>query len=390
MPGADAATSQSRVRILFLAANPETAVALDLEEEIRSLEGELRAVDHRDDIELIQAPAARPDDVIRLLREDPPTIVHFSGHGSQDGIILRTESAYIAVSGPALAEVLGDRGIKLVVLNSCFSDLQAEALAATVPALVGTTAAVGDEAARRFSTAFYRTIGNGHAVGEAFRDGRDAVVMYNLGDVFRMRGDADLVLFGQSRPDAVLTTTADLVGVMGRLTTVDRLVLRAILKSSTEIRPQAFREFFRAPNAISGRERDGYRFRLAEMVDAPPAEQTAAVGNLLGLGLITQEELTDILYKPSPDVVAIVNRSAPTILGLLYSQAEVENRPVEIFNGNTRYKDGKPDLYADIEGVPLQGPYRLDGNTKVVTYFEDGKIVDPPVRAKRSRAARSS
>jgi hypothetical protein len=58
-----------------------------------------------------------------------------------------------------------------------------------VRAAVGTTDAVHDEAARRFAVAFYRGLGDGLSVGEAFRDGRDAVVVYGFKDVFGTVGD---------------------------------------------------------------------------------------------------------------------------------------------------------------------------------------------------------
>jgi hypothetical protein len=195
--------SPERLRILFLAANPLATSRLDLEEELRSLEGELRSVLHRDRIDLISAHAVRPDDVVRLLRREAPAVVHFSGHGSQEGIMLRGDQSDLEVPGSALARVFRDRGIKLVVLNACFSDSQAEALEGAVPVVVGTTASLDDEAARRFSTAFYRTIGDGYAISEAFRDGRDVVDVSKLEDVFRLRGEASLILCGWSAHDRV-------------------------------------------------------------------------------------------------------------------------------------------------------------------------------------------
>jgi hypothetical protein len=185
-----------KVRILFLAANPESTSRLDLEEELRSVETELRSVEFRDEIVLTAAHAVRPDDLVRLLRKVQPSIVHFSGHGSPDGIILRSETGHVAVHADSLARLFRERGVKLVVLNACFSDEQAEALAGAVDAVVGTTSNVSDEAARRFSTAFYRTLGDGYSVGDAFRDGGDAVEVHMLDDVFKSRGNMELVLCG--------------------------------------------------------------------------------------------------------------------------------------------------------------------------------------------------
>jgi hypothetical protein len=190
--------SDKMVRILFLAANPLTKSTLDLEEELRSLANELRSVRFRDQIDLITAHAVRPDDLIRLLRQEEPTIVHFSGHGSKEGILLRGDPSDVKVPAASLARLFRDRGIELVVLNACFSDHQAEALKGAIPVVVGTTASLDDEAARRFSTAFYRTIGNGYTISDAFRDGCDVVDANNLEDVFKLHGDADLTLCGRS------------------------------------------------------------------------------------------------------------------------------------------------------------------------------------------------
>lgn len=187
-----------RVRILFLASNPQTTTSLDIEDELRSLEAALRSVRFRDEISLRAGHAVRPDDLIRLLRQEEPTIVHFSGHGSKDGIVLRSETGHSIVSGEAMARLFRDRGVALIVLNACFSDNQAALLKAVVPAVVGTTDALDDEAARRFCTAFYRTLGDGHSLKEAFRDGGDAVALHQLEDVYLAYGNLDETLCGRS------------------------------------------------------------------------------------------------------------------------------------------------------------------------------------------------
>ena len=64
--------------------------------------------------------------------------------------------------------------------------------------VVGTTDAVGDEAARRFTVAFYRSLGNGLSVREAFRDGSDAVALHGLVDVFNSGGNLELVLVSEA------------------------------------------------------------------------------------------------------------------------------------------------------------------------------------------------
>lgn len=182
------------MRILFLTANPGETSPLDLEEEIRSLQLELRSVRYAKAVEVYYALAARPDDLILHVRERKPTILHFSGHGSMSGIAMRADDGgYHSVTGESLRRFLKGRGIELVVLNSCYSKAQADAIGDAVGAIVGTTASVDDEAARRFTVAFYRALGSGLSIREAFRDGGDAVALYNLNDVFRSSGDLDRV-----------------------------------------------------------------------------------------------------------------------------------------------------------------------------------------------------
>ena len=191
-------TSDHRaMKILFLAANPSGTTHLDLEEELRSVNLELRATKFRDAITLVAHHAVRPDDLIRYVREEKPNVIHFSGHGSTKGIILRNDKdQFQAVEGPNLKRFLEGRGVDLVVLNACFSSVQGNTIHGAVKAVVGTTDAVEDEAARRFAVAFYRSLGNGLSVGEAFRDGKDAADIHGFVDVFQNRGELDITFFG--------------------------------------------------------------------------------------------------------------------------------------------------------------------------------------------------
>jgi CHAT domain-containing protein len=172
-----------------------TTSHLDLEEELRSLELVLEGTKFRDSIRLVARHAVRPDDLVRYVRKEGPNVIHFSGHGSTGGIILRSDAGGDhAVQGPQLKRFLRGRGVEVVVLNACYSKSQADSVRPAVRAVVGTTDAVDDEAARRFTVAFYRSLGSGLSIREAFRDGTDAVALHGLPDVFHADGDLDLVL----------------------------------------------------------------------------------------------------------------------------------------------------------------------------------------------------
>ena len=62
---------------------------------------------------------------------------------------------------------------RLVVINACYSQPQAEAIARHVPAVVGMLAPIEDHAAIAFAVAFYRALAHGEVVQQAFALGRN-------------------------------------------------------------------------------------------------------------------------------------------------------------------------------------------------------------------------
>src|SRR5882672_3165768 len=70
--------------ILFLAANPDGASHLALDQEYAAIESELCMAPNREDFELCSRWAVGVDEMARHLMELEPTIIHFSGHGAGD------------------------------------------------------------------------------------------------------------------------------------------------------------------------------------------------------------------------------------------------------------------------------------------------------------------
>ena len=98
--------------------------------------GKVRAADYRDSLELVSRWAVRPDDLLQALLEVKPHVVHFSGHGrsAAELIVLDDRGSPKPVSKEALIHVfrtLKDN-VRVVVLNACYSQPQAEALAQTI------------------------------------------------------------------------------------------------------------------------------------------------------------------------------------------------------------------------------------------------------------------
>jgi hypothetical protein len=175
----------STVKILFLAANPKDTERLRLDEEIREIKGGLRQSKFRDQFDIEQHWAVRVSDVQGHLLHHSPDIVHFSSHGSaSDEIILEDNSGNSQpVSSRALSElfsILKDN-IRCVVLNACYSEQQAKAIAEHIDCVVGMSKGIGDSAAISFAAAFYRALGFGRDVETAFKLGRAQIDLENLG-----------------------------------------------------------------------------------------------------------------------------------------------------------------------------------------------------------------
>jgi hypothetical protein len=177
----------SKVKALFLAAYPDSS-PLKLDEEIRSITQKLREAEYRD-IDLVSAWAVRPDDLLQMLNEHKPNIVHFSGHGSSSGEIILVDENLVKgkrvpkpvspVAIKALFQVLKDN-VQVVLLNACFSRIQAEAIKDVIDCVIGMNTAIGDQAAITFAASFYRALGFGRSVEEAFEQSKVALLLEGI------------------------------------------------------------------------------------------------------------------------------------------------------------------------------------------------------------------
>jgi hypothetical protein len=169
--------------ILFLAANPVTMDSPALNEEVRTIREEIDRRGGAASFVFEPRLAAQPHDLLRYLRELRPAIVHFSGHGREDGLLFQAVDALPqAVSAEAIAMAFATEPPQLVVLNACYSEAQAQALRAHVRCVVGMTAKIGDDAARAFSRGFYGGLVHGASVASAYQQGRTAIALEGLGD----------------------------------------------------------------------------------------------------------------------------------------------------------------------------------------------------------------
>lgn len=185
-PSRSTANGHQQVKILFLAANPIGTGKLRLDEEIRSIDTALIQATYRDQFELIDKWAVRISDVQHYLLRYQPHIVHFSGHGSKESEIIleKTSGKGRSVPREALSQlfsILKDN-IRCVVLNACYSEEQAKAIAEYIECVVGMNKAVGDSAAINFAASFYQGLAYGRDIQTAFDLGCNQIDLGGLPD----------------------------------------------------------------------------------------------------------------------------------------------------------------------------------------------------------------
>jgi tetratricopeptide (TPR) repeat protein len=149
----------SPIKILFLAPDPSNAARLRLGEELREIQDKLN---DRDKFELSSRWAVRPRDVLRTIVDTKPQIVHFSGHGTETGeLCMEDEQGNVQPIQPeALAALfkLVPEYVKCIVINTCFSEPQAKAIAEHIPFVIGMREEIGDKAAIEFAVGFYTAL----------------------------------------------------------------------------------------------------------------------------------------------------------------------------------------------------------------------------------------
>ena len=152
-------SEKQTLRILFLASDPSNAARLHLGKELQEVRNKLAS---NSSFEIKDQQAVKPDDVLQIIISYKPHIVHFSGHGTDAGELCFEDELGKAKSIPpmALASLFSmvTEYVKCVIVNTCYSEKQAKAIAQYVPVVIGTKSEISDNAAIKFSTGFYSSL----------------------------------------------------------------------------------------------------------------------------------------------------------------------------------------------------------------------------------------
>ncbi|AKJ37257.1 SIR2 family protein [Methanosarcina barkeri] len=171
-----------KVSILFLAADPTDASRLRLGEEFREIQEKMKLARLRDQFTLeLPQLAVRPSDISQALLDTHPQIVHFSGHGTPTGALCfenRVGGTH-PITPDALAALFKQFSgqVNCVILNACYSEIQAKAIAKHIKYVIGMNQEIGDKAAIDFAIGFYQALGGGLSIEGAYELGRVQIQM---------------------------------------------------------------------------------------------------------------------------------------------------------------------------------------------------------------------
>ena len=173
-----------KIRILVLYANPWSTGRILAAEEAREIVKRIQEGPYRDRFELHIHGAVTPSDLQWLLLTSEPQIVHFSGHGTRDEKI-------VVQGANGRAQSLDQEGltglfafynshVRVVLLNACFTKAQARAISEVVDYSIGTERPIGDKVSVAFAGAFYRALGFGKSISDAFKSAQAELALTKM------------------------------------------------------------------------------------------------------------------------------------------------------------------------------------------------------------------
>lgn len=191
-----------QVSVLLVCANPRGTDPLRTAEEDRTLRESVQLSPNRDAIIIETLHAATVDDLRRSLLRRHFDIVHFSGHGTQTGLVFEGIGGRLIIpSSEELAALLKRHKVQAVILNACFSLAVGRLVGMGAKFTVASTGAIADPAAIEFTRGFYDAIGAGRTVDDAYDEGMSCARLkgFDLTAIL-LRGDETYVASEVSAP----------------------------------------------------------------------------------------------------------------------------------------------------------------------------------------------
>jgi len=169
-------------KILFLGASPKNIDHIQTNKEYQTIRTAVNnAADRK--YKVVSHQNVTNDIIQDTIIEEKPTIVHFSGHGTENFLITHHNNDYgleDQMNNDSFVKIIERaKSITCVVLNCCYSKTLAEKLIKIdhVKAVIGTSDKIKNEACLKFAKGFYLSISNGYSFEEAFEDGKNKITI---------------------------------------------------------------------------------------------------------------------------------------------------------------------------------------------------------------------
>lgn len=163
---------QKKQKILILAANPINITRKRLSKEVSEIEECIKRSKYRHRFQVISKWAVTIRDIRRSILDEQPEIVHFCGHGEKEGLLVEDQHGNSLCLDPIkLANLfeLFSGHIQCVMLNACYSEVQAKAIRGHIKYVFGMNGPVQEDEALEFAVAFYDALGAGKSYEKAFK-----------------------------------------------------------------------------------------------------------------------------------------------------------------------------------------------------------------------------
>jgi Cdc6-like AAA superfamily ATPase len=346
--------------ILILASNPRKD--LNLDREIRDLKKVINRHGKEAQLEVEIELAVRPEDLPELFLEHQPLIVHFCGHGTgEKGLVLQNDAGREQlVSTNTFSNVLAlfNDKVQCVLLNACYSEVQAQAIIEHINYVIGMSQEIRDDAAIAFATGFYQAFAHGKSIDESYQHGCVAIQIKipeklpsrssSIDEVSRKFELLDTVeeVVIEEHLKPVLKKKAEIVHVANQLATASSDIASDFIEAvQGEIYRKRYREqaravwddFGHAPARVQPLTQQEYRYRQALLSRVKDSWIKGFLQNSLHNNAVIEFDI-----KERPDAIQSAFDDVPVELDESFEELQETEIYSEMGTGKTLLILGEP------------------------------------------------
>lgn len=149
--------TSNKIQVLFIAAVPVGGDSLNVFDELSVIKDTLESKKNKFNFD--ETMGIDASKFLTRLQTFRPGILHFSGHGTSEGLVFQDGGIMNNDQLDTTFKTLGYI-LDLVFLSSCYSEQQATVIKKYANNVIGMNAEISNEAAKTFSSSFYNAIGD--------------------------------------------------------------------------------------------------------------------------------------------------------------------------------------------------------------------------------------